>query len=89
MVVGIIIRRDTVPLLRVTARVKIDEEYYVKYAFKSVFSVCLPRSYPKEMDKVYLHHYKASSHTANLTTCYLAKMKEELGFNIIAKSIYL
>ena len=37
------------------------------------------------MDKVYFHHYKASSHTANLTTEYLVKMKAELGISCINK----
>ena len=45
----------------------------------------LPRLYPNEMDKVYFHHYKASSHTANLTTEYLVKMKAELGISCINK----
>ena len=37
------------------------------------------------MDKVFKHHNKASSHTANLTISYLAKMKEELGVSYINK----
>ena len=45
----------------------------------------LPRLYPNEMDKVYFHQDKASSHTANLTTEYLVKMKSELGISFINK----
>ena len=78
MVVGIITGRDTVPLFRVPSSVKINAQYYVDYVLKLLFTVHLPRLYPNEMDKVYFHHYKASSHTANLTTEYLVKMKAEL-----------
>ena len=85
MIVGITSGRDTVPLLRVPARVKINQEYYVNYVLKSLFSVQLFCLYPNEMDKVFLHHDKASSHTANLTTSYLAEMKEELGVSYISK----
>ena len=85
MVVGIISGRGTVPLLRVPARVKINAEYNVNYVLKPVFSAHLPRLFPYKKDKVYLHHNKESSDTANLTTSYLAKMKEELGVSYISK----
>jgi len=84
MVVGII-GRGTVPLLRVPASVKINAKYYVDYVLKPLFTVHLPRLYPNEMDKVFLHHDKATSHTANLTSSYLAKMKREVGISYISK----
>ena len=85
MVVGIISGRGTVPLLRVPGRVKINAEYYTNYVLKQLFSVHHTRLYPNEMDKMFLHHDKASSHTANLATSYLAKMKDELGVSYISK----
>ena len=85
MVVGIITGRGTVPLFRVPSNVKINAQYYVYYVLKPLFIVHLPRLYPNEMDKVYFHHDKASSHTANLTTEYLSKMKAELGISFINK----
>ena len=85
MVVGIITGRGTVPLFRVPSNVKINAQYYVNYVLKPLFTVHLPRLYPNEMDKVYFHHDKASSHTDNLTTEYLVKMKSELGISFINK----
>ena len=45
-----------------------SQNKYVNYNLKPLFSLRLPRLYQKEMEKVFLHHDKASSHTANLTT---------------------
>ena len=85
MVVGIISGRGRVPLLRITVRVKINTDYYVNYVLKPLFSVHPPRFYPNEMDNFFLHHDKASSHTANLAISYLAKMKEELVVSYMSK----
>ena len=85
MVVGIITGRGTVPLFRVPSSVKINAQYYIDYVLKPLFTMHLPRLYPNEMDKVYFHHDKASSHTANLTTAYLVKMESELGISFINK----
>ena len=84
-VVGIITGRGTVPLFRVTSNVKINAQYYVDYVLNPLFTVHLPRLYPNEMDKVYFHHDKASSHTANFTAEYLVKMKSELGISFTNK----
>ena len=77
MVVGIISERGTVSLLGLLwpARVKINAEYYVKYVLKPLFSDHLPRLYRNEFQKMFLHHDKASSHTANLTTSYMDNIK--------------
>ena len=83
MMAGII--TGTVPLFRVPSNVKINAQYYVDYVLKPLFTVHLPRLYPNEMDKVYFHQDKASSHTANLTTEYLVKKKSELGISFINK----
>ncbi|UYV73742.1 hypothetical protein LAZ67_11000672 [Cordylochernes scorpioides] len=39
-----------------------------------------------EMDKVFLHHDKASSHTSNKTQQFLQEMKDTLGLNFIRNS---
>jgi len=82
MVVGIITVRGTVPLFRIPSNVKINAQYYVDYVLKPLFTVHIPHLYPNEMDKVYFHHDKASSHTA---TEYLVKMKSKLGISFINK----
>ena len=54
-------------------------------SFKPLFSVFLPHWYPNLIEKMFLNHDKASSHTANLTTGYMAKMKVELDVSYISK----
>ena len=81
MVVGIITDRGTVPLFRVPSNVKINAQYCVDYVLKPLFTVHLPRLYPNEMDKVYFHYDKASSHTVNLTTEYLGQ--DEIGIRYL------
>ena len=85
MVIGIITGRGTVPLFRVPTEVKINAEYYVEYVLEPLFTEHLPRLYPKDMDKVFFHHDKASSHTADLTIEYLEQMKDELGISYLNK----
>lgn len=85
MVIGVITGRGTVPLFRVPPKVKINAEYYVEYVLKPLFRDHLPRLYPNDMHNVFFHHDKASSHTADLTTAYLEKMKTELGISYLEK----
>ena len=85
MVVGIITGRGTVPLFRVPSKVKINAEYYIEYVLKPLFNVHLPSLYPGEMDKVFFHHDKATSHTAKKTTKYLEEVKREFGISHIPK----
>ena len=85
MVIGIITGRGTVPLFRVPTNVKICAEYYVTYVLKPLFTKYLPLLYPNEMDKVFFHHDKASSHTANDTTAYLDQLKRDIGISYIEK----
>ena len=85
MVIGILTGRGTVPLFRVPTACKINAEYYVEYVLKPLFHEYLPALYENEMDKVFFHHDKASSHTAELTTEFLETMKEQLGILYLEK----
>lgn len=85
MVVGILTGKGTIPLIRVPSKVKINAQFYVDYVLKPLFTEHLPKLYRNEMDKVFFHHDKASSHTSHLTTRYLEKMKAELGISYIDK----
>ena len=85
MIIGIITGRGTIPLFRVPTEVKINAQYYVDYVLKPLFTEYLPRLYPTDMDKVFFHHDKASSHTANYTNEYLEQMKDELGISYLNK----
>jgi hypothetical protein len=86
MVAGITPGRGTVPLFRKPSSEKINEQYYVDYVLKSFFTVHRPRLYENEIHKVFFHYDKATSHTVNLTTTYLDKMKLELGILFIKKN---
>jgi hypothetical protein len=85
MVVGIITGRGTVPLIRVPSEVKINALYYVEKVLKPLFTIHLPCLYPNEMDKVFFHHDKATSHTATFTARYLEQLKRELGIQYLEK----
>ena len=85
MVVGILTDKGTIPLIRVPSEVKINAQFYVDYVLKPLFTEHLPKLYRNEMDKVFFHHDKASSHTSHLTTRYLEKMKRVLGISYIDK----
>ena len=85
MVVGVITGKGTVPLFKVPSNVKINAHYYVEYVLKPILTIHLPRLYGKDMDKVFFHHDKASSHTANLTIAFLEEMKSKFGISYLEK----
>ena len=85
MIVGVITGLGTVPLLRELSQVKINAQYYVDYVLKSLFTKLLPRLYKNEMSKVFFHHDKAPSHTANLTRDYLDQLKSSMGISYLEK----
>ena len=85
MLVRILTGIRTVPLIRVTSQVKINVQFYVDYVLKPLFTEHLPKLHRNDMDKVFFHHDKASSHTSHLTTRYFEKMKTELGISYIDK----
>lgn len=83
MVIGVITGRGAVPLFRVPSRVKINAQYYIDYVLKPLFEEHLPRLYGNDIDKVFFHHDKATSHTAKITTDYLERQKRERGIDYI------
>ncbi|UYV76765.1 hypothetical protein LAZ67_14001977 [Cordylochernes scorpioides] len=60
-------------------------QFYIECVLKPVIEQ-LKDLYPGEMDKVFLHHDKASSHTSNKTQQFLQEMKDTLGLNFIRNS---
>jgi histone-lysine N-methyltransferase SETMAR len=85
MVIGVITGRGTVPLFQVPPKAKVNAEYYIEYVLKPLFKNHLPRLYGNDINKVFFHHDKASSHTAGLTIDYLKQMKKELGISYLEK----
>ncbi|UYV79179.1 K02A2.6-like [Cordylochernes scorpioides] len=85
MVVGVMTGRGVLPLIKVPSKVKVNSEFYIECVLKLVIEQ-LKDLYPGEMDKVFLHHDKASSHTSNKTQQFLQEMKDTLGLNFIRNS---
>ncbi|UYV65023.1 hypothetical protein LAZ67_3002852 [Cordylochernes scorpioides] len=85
MVVGVMTSRGVLPLIKVPSKVKVNSELYIECVLKPVIEQ-LKDLYPGEMDKVFLHHDKASSHTSNKTQQFLQEMKDTLGLNFIRNS---
>jgi hypothetical protein len=85
MVVGIITGRGTVPLIQVPPKVKINSQYYIDNVLKPLVEIYLPNLYPNELDKVFVHHDAAPSHTSRLTTDYMVKIEEEVGIKFIKR----
>ncbi|UYV69740.1 IKK1 [Cordylochernes scorpioides] len=84
-VVGVMTGRGVLPLIKVPSKVKVNSEFYIECVLKPVIEQ-LKDLYPGEMDKVFLHHDKASSHTSNKTQQFLQEMKDTLGLNFIRNS---
>lgn len=87
MVVGAVSGRGVLPLKRVPPKVKINSKYYVNDVLKPLLEKEVPKLYPGECDKVFVHHDAASSHTAKFTASYAAQLKEDLGITIISNSL--
>ncbi|UYV83098.1 TTC26 [Cordylochernes scorpioides] len=85
MVVGVMTGRGVLPLIKVPSKVNVNSEFYIECVLKPVIEQ-LKDLYPGEMDKVFLHHDKASSHTSNKTQQFLQEMKDTLGLNFIRNS---
>ncbi|UYV68881.1 K02A2.6-like [Cordylochernes scorpioides] len=85
MVVGVMTGRGVLPLIKVPSKVKVNSEFYIECVLKPVIEQ-LKDLYQGEMDKVFLHHDKASSHTSNKTQQFLQEMKDTLGLNFIRNS---
>lgn len=85
MLVGAICGRGPIKLIRVPKNVKVNAQYYIDSVLKPILEIEIPKLYPKEMHKVYLHHDKATSHTAKKTQDYLSDLNRRTGINFIKK----
>ncbi|XP_023233220.1 RB1-inducible coiled-coil protein 1-like [Centruroides sculpturatus] len=83
MIVGEMMSRGTLLLIRVSKTVKVNTNYYMENILKPYLKCEIPKLYPGEEAKVTLHHDKASSHTARYIIAYLQKLKTNGGPNHI------
>lgn len=86
MVVGALSGRGVLPLIRVPAKVKINSKYYIEHVLQPLIEVYLPRLYPREMDKVFIHHDAAPSHTSQETARFTTEMLSKWGITVINKN---
>jgi hypothetical protein len=87
MIVGAITGRGDLPLIRVPRKAKVNSDFYIKYVLKHLLEKELPKLYPEELNKVFVHHEKASSHTSTKTSEYAADLKVRTSISIIDNSL--
>lgn len=83
MVVGAMTGRGVVPLVKVPGKVKINAHYYIEKVLRPLLEGPVAALYPGETEKIFVHHDKASSHTAKKTTAYAEDLKSRTGITII------
>lgn len=83
MIVGAITGRGVLPLIRVLPNAKINANYYVNNVLRPLIEEELPKLYPDDLNKVFIHHDKCSSHTAFKTQQYLEDVSQRLGVSVI------
>ena len=87
MIVAAMCESRTFPLIKVPENVKVDAQFYSEFVLQPLIELYLVPHFGKEIEKVTIHHDQARSHTARMTTDFMAKMKEMYGVSIINKEM--
>ena len=66
---------------------KVSSTFYIEECLKPLLEVEIPKLYPGEEHKVFVHHDKATSHTSRQTEACAAELESKLGIKIIRKSL--
>lgn len=85
MIIGAMCEDRTFPLIQAPYKVKCNAEFYVDYVLRPLIEIHLKSHFGSDLDKVTIHHDKATSHTADHTTNFLNEMNEKYGISFIAK----
>jgi len=64
MLVGAISGRGFLPLIKIPSQVNDNADYYICHVLEPIFTIHIPKLYPGELDKVFVYHDMATSHTA-------------------------
>ena len=83
MVVGALSGRGPIPLFVVPGKVKINSDYYINKVLKPISYNHLPKLYPGELHRVFIHHDVATSHTCAKTQNFIDQVSSELGVTFI------
>ena len=87
MIVGAMCARGTFPLIKVDPKAKINSDYYCSHVLTPLVEEYIPRLYAGEVDRVTVHHDKASSHTSRKTTAFMQMLTQKHGIRFLDKDI--
>lgn len=85
MVVGILTGRGPIPLKFVQKNVKINSIYYCNEVLIPLVKKWLPELYPEALEKVFIHHDAATSHTSRYTTEVMKSLADDHQITFIDK----
>lgn len=83
MVAGILTGKGVIPLIKVPEKIKINADIYIDYILRPLVEIELPKLYPNELSKIFIHHDKAPSHTSKKVANYAKEIKDKYGITII------
>ena len=85
MALGVITGRGVLPLKFIPPKVKINSDYYIEDVLKPLVDQWLPKLYPEELQRVFVHHDAAPAHVNKKTTEFMKQPHEIHGINFIHK----
>lgn len=85
MIIGAMSENQTYPLMKVPAKVKVNARYYIDRVLKPLVHKYLIPHFKHNINRVVIHHDKATSHTSVLTRNYLQELNEKYGIRFIEK----
>ena len=85
MIFGAMCQSRTFLLIKVPSKAKVDANFYVNFVFKPLINKYLIPHFKEDINKVTIHHDKASSHTANRTKEFMEEMNRKHGIAFLDK----
>ena len=85
MIVGAMCQSRTFPLMKVPKKVKYKSQFYVDHVLRPLIEDHLVPHFGSDINKVTIHHDKATSHTSGFTTKFLEEMKQKHGISYMKK----
>ena len=85
MIIGSMTENATFPLIKVPKKCTIDAAYYIRYVLSPLIHDQLIPHFGQDINKVVIHHDKASSHTAKKTRQFMDEMTEKFGIRFLEK----
>ena len=83
LVVVALTMKGTLPLIQVPPNVKISSDYNIEKILKPLWEKEVPKLYPGECHKEFVHHDATLSHTSIKTRAYTDSLKTNIGIKFI------